>query len=244
MAVTDQGRWLTGRLLLGSDGRLAGITDADILPILMPDGSFVRATANMRDAEAVERLGDGSLIVAFEQNHRVWRYPTPTSPAEAYVGGADLAAQPDNGGIEAMAPLADGSLLLLSEEGRNAEGDHRGWLWRSGGLLPLSYAAEAGFAPTDIARLADGDLLVLERRFNPLTGFGARIVRLAGIAVVPGARLQGEEIARLEWPYLVENYEALAAAPAADGGSYVYLASDDNFNIFQSTLLLQFRLAP
>lgn len=243
-AVTDQGHWLKGKLVLGVDGRLAGIADADIASILMPDGTAVYAHPGMRDAEAVERLADGSLLVSFERHHRVWRYRTTAARPEPYVVAPELEKLPENGGIEAMQPLADGGLLLLAEKGHDAKGDNLGWIWRQERLWPLSYVTEGAYVPTDIARLAGGDLLVVERRFNPFTSFGSRLVRLSAAAVVPGAHLEGAELARIEWPLLTENYEALAVAPAPGGGAYVYLASDDNFNAFQSTLLLQFRLKP
>ncbi len=41
---------------------------------------------------------------------------------------------------------------------------------------------------------------------------------------------------------LSENFEAVAARRGEDGDTYVYVMADDNFSIFQSTLLLQFKL--
>ena len=71
----------------------------------------------------------------------------------------------------------------------------------------------------------------------------ARLARIAGGAIVPGAVLEGVEIARLSLPLTVDNFEGLAVRRDAAGGLLVYLVSDDNFNPLQRTLLLMFRLA-
>jgi len=243
IAVSDHGWWLTARLRQEADGSLAGLEAAALDPLRRADGKPVRIADGEHDAEAVERLADGSLVVSFERRHRLWRYASPGVAAAPYVAFAELARLPRNGGIEAIAPLADGRLLLLAEESNDAAGDHRGWLWQDGRATALSYAAVGAFKPTDMAPLPDGDVLVLERRFSPIGGAGARLVRIERDAVRPGARLDGREVARLEWPVVTENFEALAVASAPGGGSFVYLLSDDNFNPLQNTLLLQFRLA-
>ena len=69
---------------------------------------------------------------------------------------------------------------------------------------------------------------------------GARIVRVRGADIRDGARLEGEEIARLLPPMQVDNFEAIDAVPAPQGGVRIFVLSDDNFGAFQRTLLLQF----
>jgi hypothetical protein len=244
VAVSDRGFWFAGTLWLGADGALRGIGGLEMSVLLRPDGRSARGQSGMSDAEAVERLDDGSLVVSFEQQHRIWRYADTGAAAEVFLEPPEFRDLPGNGGIEAMTPLAGGGLLLLAEEARDAQGGLKGWLWRGGRLRPLHYVSTDSYAPTDMARLGNGDVLVLERRFSPLLGFGARIGRLAAATIAPGARLVPEEVARLEWPKWVENFEAIATAPAPGGGDYVYLVSDDNFRALQDTLLLQFLLRP
>lgn len=43
-------------------------------------------------------------------------------------------------------------------------------------------------------------------------------------------------------PLVIDNFEGLAVRELPRGGLLLYLISDDNFNFFQQTLLLQFRL--
>ncbi|MDP6707209.1 MAG: esterase-like activity of phytase family protein [Alphaproteobacteria bacterium] len=247
VAVSDLGRWLTGKLLLAADGRLEGLAEVSMSPLPDTDGRPVNADAGMHDAEAVERQGDGGYLVSFERRHRLWRYPPPAGlagdRAKRFLRPDDFDRLPVNGGIEALAVLADGGVLMLSEAFYVGNGDLQGWLWRRGRTRPLRYATSWAFKPTDIARLPNGDLLVLERRYSLLGGAGARLRRLAKADIKAGARLKGQEIARLEWPLTVDNFEGLAVAPAPGGGTLVYLLSDNNFSPLQDTLLLQFRLA-
>ena len=58
----------------------------------------------------------------------------------------------------------------------------------------------------------------------------------------PGARLKGKEIIRIERPLVVDNFEGIAVREDARLGTLIYIISDDNYNPFQRTLLLQFRL--
>ena len=61
--------------------------------------------------------------------------------------------------------------------------------------------------------------------------------------LVPGALLEGTEIARISLPLTVDNFEGLGLRRDRDGRLLVYLISDDNFNPLQRTLLLMFRLS-
>ena len=60
--------------------------------------------------------------------------------------------------------------------------------------------------------------------------------------IKPGARMLGLELAQITPPLSVDNFEGLAVFPDERGGTIIYILSDDNFNPFQRTLLLQFRL--
>jgi hypothetical protein len=60
--------------------------------------------------------------------------------------------------------------------------------------------------------------------------------------VKPGAKLSGRELLKIEYPLVVEYFEGLAVQETAEG-TMIYLVSDDNYNPFQETLLLQFLLS-
>lgn len=243
-AVSDHGYWLSAKLTHDRDGRLNELGRWEITPLLTPEGSPV--SGQLRDAESIAQEKDGSLVVSFEGKHRLWRYPPPPFGFEAkpktLAVPSDLEEAPFNGGIESMTVLADGRLLVITERYENPDGSLKGWLVGQDRFSSISYLASEGYQPTDLANLPDGDILVLERRYNVITGAAMRIQRVSKGDLQPGARLKGKEIIRIERPLVVDNFEGMAVREHPQLGTLVYLISDDNYNPFQRTLLLQFRL--
>ena len=79
-AVSDAGYWVSAQMILDSDTKLLDLTDWVIQPLLSTTGTPV--TDPLHDAEALARAPDGSFMVAFENVHRIWRYPPP--PVDFY----------------------------------------------------------------------------------------------------------------------------------------------------------------
>lgn len=243
-AVSDRGYWVSMLLSHDPRGRLIGFGGLEIGELLTPEGNPVRGL--QRDAEGLARDRDGSLIVSFEHIHRLWRYPPPPasfrSPAQPIPTPPELQGAPANGGLEGVAVLPDGRLVAVTEEYENPDGSTKGWLIDQGRFHPLSYLPSDGFRLTDLAALSNGDVLVLERRYNGFGGFAAKIKRISREAIRPGARLKGKELARLAPPLAVDNFEGLAVREDPQRGIFLYIVSDDNYNTLQRTLLFQFRL--
>ncbi|MDP6342320.1 MAG: esterase-like activity of phytase family protein [Alphaproteobacteria bacterium] len=248
VAITDLGNWLRAELQFDGDGRLTGLAGVALGRLKGENGAPLpeKGGKRERDAEAVERLARGGYLVSFERRHRVLRYPGVDLAGRPvpFAIPPDIDGAPRNGGVEAMTPLPDGRILLLSEDFRDAGGNLIGWLYSADGnfLGRLSLTATGIFRPTDLAALPNGDVLLLERRYTVAGGAGARLSRLAADQIRPGGRLDGEELAVLAPPLAVDNFEGLAVVPAPRGGWLIYLLSDDNFNPLQRTLLLQFHL--
>lgn len=242
-AVSDRGFWLTARLLW--DGaRPVGLGAVRTGPLR--DGAGNPLPGYARDAEALARLPDGTWLVAYERWHRIRAHAGGLDAPGRYLDApAALAQAPANGGIEALAVLPDGRWLLIAERHLlpDAPGLRRAWLGRPGrGWLALGYRPAGGMDPVDATPLPDGGVLVLERSFSLLGGFGGRLVRLPAAALAaagPGAVLAPEEPAllRLAPPLPVDNYEGVAAARIG-GRTVVLLVSDDNENTLQRTWLL------
>lgn len=245
-AIADTGRWYRIGLVHDEAGRLAGLAGAESGWLLDTKGRPPRKKIH-GDAEAVTALPDGGLLVAYENRHRLWLYKNVGSGAllqAAVVAGSPkaIAELPANGGIEAMARLPSGEYLILSESGITNDGNRLGWVGRRGKWSELRLAPLGDFEPSDLALLPGGDLLLLERRVNLLEGFVNRLSRIDAATVKPGALLQPQELALLAAPLSADNFEAVAARPAPDGSTLIYLLSDDNQRMLQRTLLLQFRL--
>ncbi|MBL6952943.1 MAG: esterase-like activity of phytase family protein [Alphaproteobacteria bacterium] len=253
IAVSDRGDLLRARLLRDATGRLQGLSGAEMYRLRGVDGQPLSQRLNKRDqdSEAVERLDDGSYLVSFEVRHRVLRYANLLGQPSLFAIPPGIAEAPRNGGLEAMAPLPDGRVLVLSEKfrthknGSDRNGDYIGWLLAANGQsLGQVYWPGAGlFRPTDLAALPNGDVLLLQRRFTLVGGGAARLSRIPAARIKAGGRLIGEELAQLALPLSVDNFEGLAIDRDPGGGWLIYLLSDDNFNPLQRTLLLQFHLA-
>jgi len=242
-AISDRGYWLSAKMQLGSDGVLVNLTDWQIAPMLGPSKKPVRGV--LRDAEALAVVPDGSLLIAFEGRHRIWRYSTPPHTFESIPVPVEIpravTQAPGNAGVEALTVFPDGRFLALTEGYKNPDGSFKGWLIDKGRWAELSYVPAAGFHVTDCAALDNGDVLVLERRYVPLGILSARITLVKGSDLRAGAKVAGKELLKLEAPLAAENYEAMAVRQTAKG-TMIFIASDDNYSLFQQTVLLQFLL--
>jgi hypothetical protein len=247
LALSDRGRWFDMALAYDPRGDLAGAEVAGSGRLIDPDGrSLTRVYES--DAESVAALPNGSLVVAFEQDHRLWRYPGTEPPFSQPP--TELKAPPGigrargNQGMEAVTELADGRLLVIAEGLRLADDTGAAWVGDGERWSAVGYGLNPGFEPTGAALLPDGDVIVTERRASLLGGFAARLVRLPRESLDGGARLDGREIARLERPLTVDNVEAVAVRLNGSGETLVYVVSDDNFTPFQRSLLMMFELSP
>ncbi len=71
------------------------------------------------------------------------------------------------------------------------------------------------FDISDAILLANGDMLILERKFSYLTGVAIRIRRIKQGAIAPGALVDGEEIFIADMAHEIDNLEAMAVHRAA-----------------------------
>ena len=136
---------------------------------------------------------------------------------------------PENGGIETLVRLAGGRVLAISEEMLTKDGANVGWLGDGRSWRRVSYGAGPDFKPTGAARLPDGDILILERRFSRMTVPGARIVRIPGPAIRPDTKLAGEELALIGPPMTFDNFEGITTRIGPQGEVLIYVISDDNY---------------
>ena len=243
-AVTDRGHWFTARIVRNDAGRLVGLADGEMGPLRDAQDRPVRG--EWRDAESLERLPNGDWLVSFEREHRVWRYPAETGGLQGrpvpFPAPEAIARAPANGGVEALAPLPDGRILMLAQGLKREDGARAGWLAGDGAVETLGYRTASNFLPTDAATLPNGDVLVLTRHYSVLGGAKVRLERVPAAAIQAETTLQGTLLARFRHPLTVDNFEGLAAVQGEDGATLLYILSDDNFNFFQRTLLLLFRL--
>jgi hypothetical protein len=239
IAISDRGYRLDGRLVVAGAGWLVGVADATIEDLRGPKGGSLVGTPG-GDAEDVTAAGDGGIVVAFESRPRLWIYPASGGPPMPVRSPPGLERAPRNAGIETLTRLPDGRLLALGLETKHG---NVGWVEQGAGTGSwsiLTWRTSLGFVPTGAAVVpGSGEVLVLERRTLPPA---ARIRLVPGGDIVPGALLDGAEIAHFDGSLTYDNMEGIATHRSADGETLVYLVSDDNYSFLQRTLLMMFRL--
>lgn len=228
---------------------------ADFKPFALAMGALSAGPGtgwNKADRDSESQTSDpatGRVWVGFEQSNAIWRFDA-SGRAEAHAQSAAMSKWLSNGGPEAMVRLADGRFLVISEQTRPEGKKGREGLIFAGDptdpkvtVQPFTYKPPAGYDPTDMAELPDGRLLVLNRRATIADLFTGKLVIVDRGAVRSGAVVEGREIATLAAPLLHDNYEALAVT-REQGATIVWIASDDNREWFEWSLLLKFRLDP
>lgn len=210
---------------------------------MIHDGPGPEEEKSNRDVESVAVAGKSAWI-GYEQANAVWRYDLPGFTVAASAAPKAMEAWNANHGAEAMVRLPDGRFLAFDE----GDGGESEVLLFAGdpavagtAARKLRYRPPAGYRVTDAALLPDGRLAILHRRVALFEGFTAKLT----LAAVPAADARlivpGEEIAAFEGPVSRDNFEALSVTREG-GRTILWLASDDNYNALQRTLLMKFAL--
>jgi hypothetical protein len=253
MAVSDEGTWLSGELTY--DGAApSGIRATRMAPIKALRGRKLDRKRDL-DAEAMTlidgTLDHGTLMVGFERNHRIGIFPVVKGelqpPTRYLTNPPEARRMRSNSGFEAVAVLhggpMKGAIIAFAERFPGDTSQHAGWIWLKDKPHRLSLSDIRGFDVTDATSLADGTLLILERRFRWTEGVQMRIRSIAAKDIRPGARMQGETLLEADYSSEIDNMEGLAAHRGPTGETVLTVISDNNFNTFlQKTLLLQFTL--
>ncbi|MBV7266899.1 esterase-like activity of phytase family protein [Erythrobacter ani] len=236
-AVIDDGRWI--RLTPDEiDGKLVDVIALETGTLRDLDGKKLRKKREA-DAEALTRSADGAWLVAFEHDHRIWRYESlDQPPTSTQLPIADLAFGAEaNAGLEALALSSDGLIACGEWTGTDIPNCMRE---RGGGLVsfeidPPGPLKERGGVPTDADCASDGTCYILFRSYSRELGNASAIVAI-------DADNTTKTLATMLPPMTLDNFEGLAVREEA-GRTYLYIASDDNFSDNQRTLLMKFEVA-
>ncbi len=187
--------------------------------------------------------------VGFELRQSICRYSSAFARAEACRTWPEIAAWPQTGSIESLARLPDGRFVAIGEMAMTSDGSHDMLMFAGDPVekdtpapIHLRYAPPQGYRPTDAVALDDRHLLVLNRRLTLQDLFTATIAIIdIPASPKPDMRLRARTLARLAPPLLADNFEGLAVSREG-GRTLIWVASDDNHEFFQRTLLLKFAL--
>jgi hypothetical protein len=271
LGISDTGVWMTGRLAYDGQ-RPTGVTGARLGPLRGVDGQPLRRGRD-KDSEGVALLAGtlerGEVLVSFERNHRIVRYPVTAGGLGQPLLALDLPPETkqleDNKSLEAVCILqggaAKGSIVTFAERFPSKDGRHAGWMrpplsgqqalgpaMAKDAWMNLSVQILDGYDITDCAGAPDGGLFLLERRFrvsygDPLMGPKMRIRQFSQADLLSGATFAGDTLIEADGRHEIDNMEGLAVHIDAQGRTILTLISDDNFNSYlQRTVLLQFAL--
>ena len=200
IAVSDRGIWLTADLDYDRTGALSGISNAHLIPVRGSDGQPLKGRKNT-DSESIARLTDGTLVVGFEQSHRLRRFAFPGQPAQRMQPPLVLGTSPPNGAAEALTRLWGNQLLILSQRLEAREGVAAGRIGADKEWRAVGFRKTGIFRPVGAATRDDGMMFLLERRFSTLGGLGTRISAVSGREIAPGIILKSREVAELSPPW-------------------------------------------
>lgn len=250
--VTDRGNFVTGHLVYDDSDTLFGFIGVTIEPMRNSKGD-VLPRQYAKDAESVDTIWrDDQAVgvrVGFEHLTRVADFTLTNGlaggPAREVAIPDWLADARTNETLESLciAPAASpvaGSTLLIAEEVLDENGNHRAELLGQNDKGPLSYTNSPVVNPTECAFLPNGDLLVLERGISMLS-FVMNLRRVPASEVRPGNLMVGELLLSAAGGS-IDNMESMTVHTAPDGELRVLIGSDNNFNDWQRSLLLEFAL--
>ena len=221
--VTDRGHIARGNFTR-SDGTLTGWNITAFQPLVDKNGDTREFPHT--DAEGLAMDADGRLNVSFEHAHRILRYDAWDAPAVWPSYTRSWRALARNGGLEALAIDAEGTLFTLPEEiapGATEALVYRrkpNTRWEQPFTLPLT----EGYKPTGADFGPDGRLYLLERGFFP-PAFRSRVRSLS----VTDTGVDDIRVL-LETPLFTHgNLEGIAVWRDPAGQIRLTMISDDNF---------------
>jgi hypothetical protein len=249
--VSDIGNFFSGRLIYDENSQPLNLQNLTASAITNSKGA-VLPRKFAKDAEAIDviyREGKYAAIrVGFENLTRVadfeLRNAMPIGAAKQIAIPQSLTKERTNTSLEALciappaSPIA-GSTLLITED--MADGNNiAAFMLGKKDKGRFSIKRARGLNPTDCAFLENGDLLILERGTGFLS-FKMQLRLVASNEVRPAAKLKGKVILKASGGD-IDNMEGLAIHKDKNGIERITIISDDNFNTWERTLLLEFSL--
>ncbi|MEM7546966.1 MAG: esterase-like activity of phytase family protein [Pseudomonadota bacterium] len=236
IAISDRARWATFSLRI-ENGRLTGIDDLQTHPMITHKGQI--GHGRNWDAEGMTLGPDGRLWVSFERVHRLQSFTSVTEPAGVARRTKEWDKLPNNGGLEALATSADGRLWAIEEQSVGAAHSFRVFVSGPSDVEVKHLPRHGEFSPTGADFGPDGWLYITERAFSLIGGFRVRLRRARWSD--GAAPVADEQLAAFDAASNIDNIEAITVWED-DDKTYAVVLSDDNFNIFQRTVVALFEV--
>lgn len=238
LVLSDRGAWTRGRITRDADGRIVAV---DALPMRFLRGRWeAPLDPGRNDSEGLAVAADGTVYVSFENIARVLRYDRIDGPALNLKTPREFGRLQRNSALEALAIGADGTLYTMPERSGELTRPFPVWRYRNGDWdQPFGLRRDGGFLVVGADIGPDGRFYVLERDFHGFSGFSSRVRSF----VLSESALVEERTELQSPPGLHDNLEGISVWQGADGAIRLTMISDDNFNFFQTTEIVEYRLA-
>ena len=249
LAVTDTGYWFIAAIKRSSSGVPIALEAGRMAPLLDRIGKPYQHKWNA-DAESIVIDGDYALV-SFERDNRVLRYRLDldnfASLPKRVKLNLDVTRLRANKGLETIlkAPVDGplrGATIIISERSYAKKKRIKAAILGGPGKGLFTVKRKGKFDITDGDFLPNGDLILLERRFNLANGIGMRLRRIKAGKIKPGANLKGKTLLKVDGSYQIDNMEGLSITKDVEGHIYLSLISDDNHSMLQRNLYLEFKL--
>lgn len=237
VAVSDRGTWVTADLIRNESHVLEAVRITGITPLLAISGE--RLTGREHDAEGLAIPADGPALVSYEGFHRVRGYAEVGAAALDLPEHESFPSLQTNSGLEALATDADGVPYAIPERSGKLDRPFPVFRYRDGRWdTALRIRRRPPFLVTGADFGPDGRLYLLERHFQWLGGFRTRV---RSFRLGPGGF--EDERTLLKTPLgELDNMEGISIWLDGAGQIRVTLISDDNFNVFQRTEIVEYVL--
>jgi len=239
LALTDRGNWTKGRITRTADGIISAVTARPLRPLR---GRFeAPLDPNRNDSEGLAVGPDGTVYVSFESAARVLRYDTIDGPARNLVTPREFGRMQNNSALEALAIDRDGTLYTLPERSGELDRPFPVWRYRDGAWdQPFGLRRDGGYLAAGADIGPDGRFYLLERQFHGILGFSTRVRSFA----LSETGLSGERTELQSGIGQHDNLEGLSVWQDASGAIRLTMIADDNFNFFQKTEIVEYRIPP
>jgi hypothetical protein len=246
-----------------NDGRFFGVSDAGTLigfglsddpdidrPFIAPLPDAFSPGKNFRDRDSESLTHDPAtnrFWIGFEARTAIRRYAPSFAREEAMTRPNEMTPWDGNSGPEALARLHDGRFVTISEGQDRPDGSYEGLVFSSDPtnadvrIKKFGYQPPVGFKITDMVQLPDRRIIALNRRVAFPKGFECKVTLFDPADITEDAVIHPRTIAFLISPLLVDNMEGVTFS-TENGRTIIWMVSDDNFAVYQRTLLMKFAL--
>ena len=239
VALSDRGTILRGTLMRNDAGAVIGVAPGPIFTL--HDSRANPLNRTNFDAEGLALLPNGRVAISFEGLHRVAVYDALDGPAGRLTRPKAFRSLISNGALEALGVDAAGTLYTLPEQVRTTDEARPIWRFQNGVWdQPFTLPFASDWQPVGMDFGPDGRMYLLERGFTFPLWFRARVRSF----IVTPTGLQDARVLLETRGGRHDNLEGLAVWQDSRGALRLTMISDDNFQFFQRTEWVDYKLVP